>query len=177
MKKTILCLALLFFIFSVNAQQQLSVGVSPLMAFPTRDFKTFNETGYGIGGHVMYSINKKFDVFFELAFTKFSGKQVTDGGYYYDGSSLWLLDSRFGARYKWEGFHAGLGMGRCNFLYTNSNNFSAASGLSISPEIGYKISSIDIVPSYNLNFAKYTTSGNLNYWGLKVIIDVFSKKI
>jgi len=165
MKKLSLIICSIFFVFIVNAQTKiLSYGIGPVASFPVGDFG--NAAGVGFGGeiHVDYPLTKHFEAFGQGGFQSFIGKSIAG----VSNSTVSAPSFIFGTRYYINNFHVGLGIGYTSFIRKYDED-----GVSLSPQVGIRISNFNLIAHYTLTNA---SGGNLpggsnhyNIIGLKLI--------
>ena len=162
MKKAALLITVIFFAFAGKAQyNEFSYYVGPVISLPMGDFS--NQAGLGIGGEfqVDYRFDKHFVAFTQGGFQSFSAKTINGVSKPSIAAPTFLI----GTKYSLENLHFGLGFGYTSFLGERTQD-----GLTLSPQVGYKISKFDIVAHYNLNSVSGGTvsTGNYNFFGIKL---------
>ncbi len=179
MKKILLLSVIVFSFLSSFAQdKKLSLGIAPMIAFPTGDFKKYNNTGYGGDFQLVYALNEHFDLAFDMALISFSAATTQMDNITYIGVNMFNMKTSLGARYKIGGFHAGAGLGRSAFYFSEYGQTQSVSGLVLTPEIGYKLGRFDLSGNFSYNFVNTNTNtSNINFFGLKLAFNVFEKEV
>ena len=162
MKKTVLLIGIIFYALSGKAQyNEFSYYVGPVVSFPMGDFS--KGAGMGLGGEfqVDYRFDKHFVAFTQGGFQSFSGKSING----ITSSSLSAPTFLLGTKYSVENLHFGLGFGYTSFLGNLTQD-----GLTLSPQVGYKLENFDLLVHYNINSVSGGTvsTGNYNFIGLKL---------
>ena len=179
MKKTIVILTLMVFVFAGHSQdRKIALGLAPVIAIPAGNFSNYNSTGIGGNLQCAISLNEKFDFYFDFGVINFPGKDVQQPGYTGKYESMQNAKTSMGCRYNINGFHGGLGIGRSTFYFTDNGETSSVSGYTLTPEIGYKVMRFDLAANFNYNFVNINSStNNVNFFSFKLSYNIVQKKI
>jgi|GEM_PF-1026691 len=170
MKKITLFFTSLLFVFIVNAQEKiLSYYLGPVVSVPTSDFGQVAGMGFGGEFQVDYPFGKHIDGFAQGGFQSFSVKNLNGHKYTAFSTPTFLL----GSRYNFNKFSFGLGIGYNSYLSRYTED-----GVSIDPQIGFKINNFNIIAHYNVTYVSGAafTSSHFNFFGLKLfyrLSDIF----
>ena len=156
MKKVLFIAILSTLLLQLKAQEnkvQFKVGAA--LGIPTGFLQLSHGIGYGVVLDAdVYKISPTLNIYGETGVLFFSGKSFLG-----DKSPIAThIPILGGIRYKSTDFFVGLGIGYGYYNFGSGNG--SESGFSLSPNIGYSLSKVDIIAKYN---STTTSSVNANY--------------
>lgn len=159
MKKHLISLVLLFIISFNSDAQKIKFGIGPVLATPLGGhLSDINKYGYGAEIDIAFRVSNKVEIFSQLGVQKFIGKTFTVTGMNstsnFKNKTLDHLQFLLGGRYLMGNLFGGFGVGYASFSTYDS-------GLSYSPQIGYRIPKIDFILDY--------TSSKIEQWNFSTV--------
>ena len=144
---------------TVNAQskaevKKLTLGVGPVVSFPTGDFGKVYNLGIGAEAQASLGIAPSFEGFGQVGYSSFSVKSSLGSG------SIGFMPILVGARYINNGLSFGAGLGYGSF----SGSGSSEGGFTYSPQVGYNFSKIQATLHYT---SVSLDGGSFGMFGLK----------
>jgi uncharacterized membrane-anchored protein YitT (DUF2179 family) len=161
MKKSILFITLAVCSFQAIAQrdedddQVFKLGIGGSLQVPLGDLKQSTTYGVGFEATGVYNLSESVAAFAQSGINVFKGKD-----YYGQSNSILHVPILVGARYKFNGFFAGAGIGYS--IYTSDG--TSLNGFTYSPQFGYDMGHQQFLVNYT---STSVTGGTFSYVGLK----------
>ena len=173
MKKVTLFICSLLFVFAINAQEKImSYYIGPVVSLPVGDFG--NAAGLGFGGEIQadYPFSSKVEGFGQGGFQSYSAKSINGVSQKAFATPTLTL----GARYIINKFSVGLGVNYSSYMAKYTED-----GVGLSPQIGVKIKSFNIILHYTQTYVSGAAFGSshFNSFGLKLfyrLSDIFENQ-
>lgn len=172
MKKYFAFLIVLLFIICIQSDaQKIKFGIGPVASLVVGDLSKFYTYGYGGELDIKYSVTKEFEIYSNVGLHKIIGKTIYSQSLpeFGIGQSSFkakpLNNFRFlmGCRYFSGNLFGGFGIG------LSSQNDVYRTGVSLSPQVGYRIQKLDFIAEYISNQVPNQGDPIINIIGLKTI--------